>query len=158
MEQTFPLINKLRKGGVACLLAYSVEHDENAKLASITGDVGSSESLVNQKNIDEMAHSIQVAGDLEAQYVASGSPRGKTWVALKLVSRYTHRFRSHRTNPFSVDRALFSKNRRAWSAFQYISIPPGVQRPFLCLIHTLMNLETLRSSRMLNSLHHRTLF
>ncbi len=67
------------------MLAYSVEYDEDAKFASTTSDDSRSETPVNQKHLDEMAHSIQVAGDLEAQYVASGYPRGKAWVALKLV-------------------------------------------------------------------------
>ncbi len=139
------------------MLAYSVEYDEDAKFASTTSDDSRSETPVNQKHLDEMAHSIQVAGDLEAQYVASGYPRGKAWVALKLV-RGEPIFQIHTPQRLSVVRVLFSESRRAWSGFQYISIPHGVPRLFLYPIHTPMNLETWRYSRTLRSLLHRTPF
>ncbi|KAF8319865.1 FAD-linked oxidoreductase-like protein [Cantharellus anzutake] len=80
LEETSPLIRNLRRRSIGCLLAYSVEYDESVE--PIMNSEVQTVTRVNRHNIDEMAHSIRVAGDLESR--SDGYPGGKTWVALKL--------------------------------------------------------------------------
>lgn len=87
-----PLLEAYRAQNKGVLFAYSVEVDEEAVAAgaSSSGPSASSKGSVPQyrKNVEEMLHSIDVAGDFEDRYaaVAGTSASRKTWVAVKLVS------------------------------------------------------------------------
>lgn len=80
MDGTLPLISQLRSEGKGSILAYSVEVDLSAdKGGEATVEVD------YRRNVLEMARSVEAAGDFEDDRVKLGLPRGKTWVAVKLV-------------------------------------------------------------------------
>lgn len=76
--ETFPLLEHLRSENRGALLGYSVEAE---------GDASSSEKAqACDYHVEEVARSVDAAAQFESQQVAKGLPRGKTWVAVKLVS------------------------------------------------------------------------
>lgn len=89
-EETLPLLSRFRAQKKGVLFAYSVEVDERAASLQSSGESGGSEALHHRRNVREMLHSIDVAGDFEDRH-AAGSRREievsgrKTWVAIKLV-------------------------------------------------------------------------
>lgn len=80
-----------REQNKGVLLVYSVEVDEKAvKSRSSPAHGRDSGPAQYRKNVEEIIHSIEVAGDFEDQYSARSGGAvqvfgRKTWVALKLV-------------------------------------------------------------------------
>ncbi|KAG8859056.1 hypothetical protein FRB96_004626 [Tulasnella sp. 330] len=89
-EETIPLLTKFRAQNKGVLLAYSVEVDEKtATLQASTGTSGRSKALHHKRNVEEMLHSIDVAGDFEDRHAADAGKASnvsgrRTWVAIKL--------------------------------------------------------------------------
>ncbi|KAG8988197.1 hypothetical protein FRB93_004144 [Tulasnella sp. JGI-2019a] len=86
-EGTLPLLKDFRAQHKGVLLAYSVEADEAAKATSQR--TGGSEVPQYRRNVEEMLHSIEVAGNFEDSQAArpgisTGISGRKTWVAIKL--------------------------------------------------------------------------
>ena len=86
LDDTIPLIQDLRRQGLGTLLGYSVEMEP--------GDDGAKPTLEQMErlaanNVTEMLRSIDVATQIEDRSGRSQSHERKTWVAVKLVSKFT---------------------------------------------------------------------
>ncbi|KAG8879803.1 hypothetical protein FRB97_001373 [Tulasnella sp. 331] len=91
-EETIPLLRTFREQNKGVMLVYSVEVDEKvakSQSSPVHGDRDSGPAQY-RKNVEEIIHSIEVAGDFEDQYNvrAKGVAGRTTWVALKLLVHY----------------------------------------------------------------------
>lgn len=86
ITETLSLIRSLRSANKGVLVAYSVEVDENQATGGSSKNV--STTPPHKRIVDEMLHSIDVAADLEEEFMSkSPSVRGKrTWVAIKMTA------------------------------------------------------------------------
>ncbi|KAG9003332.1 hypothetical protein FRB94_003216 [Tulasnella sp. JGI-2019a] len=84
-EETIPLLKSFREQNKGVMLVYSVEVDEKAAKARGSPSRKGSGPAQYRKNVEEIIHSIDVAGDFEDRHGRPGVAAGrKTWVALKL--------------------------------------------------------------------------
>ena len=105
-QACLPLMRKLRAENKGTLLVYSVEVDENEAV----GETRSSSEPVHQHIVQEMIHSIDVAGGFEDSQARETPGSGRrTWVAIKLVRSVVNRndvietfVRAHRTRSYRI--------------------------------------------------------
>ncbi|KAI5994218.1 FAD-linked oxidoreductase [Pisolithus marmoratus] len=91
VQDTLPLIQRLRYENKGTLLSYSVEVDERAATGgsgqSSHGDVSSLEQPIYKRIVEEIIRSIDTLGDFEDRLAReSGVKACGTWIAVKLTA------------------------------------------------------------------------
>ncbi|KAI6046886.1 FAD-linked oxidoreductase [Pisolithus marmoratus] len=91
VQDTLPLIQRLRYENKGTLLSYSVEVDERAATGgsgqSSHGDVSSLEQPIYKRIVEEIIRSIDTLGDFEDRLAReSGVEARGTWIAVKLTA------------------------------------------------------------------------
>jgi len=84
VEDTLPVIKELQSRNQGVILAYSVEVDEETATSK---QASRGKAVISHKsNVEEMVHSIDMAGDFADEYERQGGKSRNVWVAVKLVS------------------------------------------------------------------------